>query len=225
MKGPEVDRTADHATSTVELAALEPGPVVPLTGDEEFAPGISVRDFWSWGFSDLRLNTLRGMLAQFLVARALGDERAVDEGWGNYDVLTPEGIRVEAKSSAFLQSWRQLRLSTISFHGRTGRSWSDTEGQSAERQIRADVFVFAVQTCRDPASYDMLDLSAWEFRTLPAATVKQLGVRSMTWSTLIAHAPDPVAWPDLREAVVRAALIEQGESGISARTSGSIDRC
>lgn len=187
-----------------ESAFLEPRLVVPLSGDEELAAGITVRDFWSWGFSDLRLNTVRGMLAQFLVARALGDERVTDEGWGNFDVLTPEGIRVEVKSSGYLQSWRQRRVSSIAFGGLTGRAWSETEGQATERSVRADVFVFAVHTCRDPASYDMLDLSAWEFRVLPGTLVNRLANRSMTWGTLVAHAPEPVAWHDLRDAVRRA---------------------
>ena len=206
-----MDESTERDTKPAPVI-LEPRSVAPLTGDEPLAPGIRVRDFWSWGFSDLRLNTTRGMLAQFLVARALGDERATDEGWGNFDVLTPEGVRVEVKSSAYLQSWRQHRVSTIVFHGLTGRAWSETEGQATERSVRADVFVFAVHTCCDPATYDMLDVSAWEFRVLPAAVVKQLGTRSMSWGTLVTHAPEPVAWDNLRDAVRRAhALAASGD--------------
>lgn len=183
---------------------FEPGPVVSLTGEEPFGAGMTVRDFWSWGFSDLRLNKTRGLLAQFLVARAVGDERPTDDGWGDFDVLTPEGYRVEVKSSAYLQSWRQPRLSKILFSGLMGRSWSDTEGYSAKLDVKADVFVFAVHTGQDPRSYDMLDLSAWDFRVLPAFTVRQLGSRSMSLSTLVTHAVEPVSWAGLRDAVSRA---------------------
>src|SRR5689334_1809608 len=86
-----------------------------LTGEEEILPGATVRDFWAWALGDLRLNANRGMLAQFLVARAVGDVRPRDDGWGNFDVLTPEGIKVEVKSSGYLQSWRQTRPSRIVF--------------------------------------------------------------------------------------------------------------
>ncbi len=33
----------------------------------------------------------------------------------------------------------------------------------AEPEVRADVFVFSVQTCKDPQRYDVLDLSQSEF--------------------------------------------------------------
>ena len=43
-----------------------------LTGNEEFtlhgtSAGISVKDFWSWAYSDLLDNTQRGVMAEFLV--------------------------------------------------------------------------------------------------------------------------------------------------------------
>ena len=47
------------------------------TGDEPIKfrgkdTGLRLRDFWSWGFSDLLDNTLRGSYAEFIVAAALG---------------------------------------------------------------------------------------------------------------------------------------------------------
>ncbi|MDQ3226352.1 MAG: hypothetical protein M3Q50_06965 [Chloroflexota bacterium] len=76
--------------------------VALLSGNEQILPGIHVRDFWAWALGDLRLNANRGLLAQFLVAKALGDCRERDDGWGNFDVLTPEGIKVEVKASGYL---------------------------------------------------------------------------------------------------------------------------
>ena len=79
-----------------------------LTGDERLGSiDVTVSDFWRWAFNDLRDNTTRGVLAEFLVARALGDVSDRRVGWANYDVLTPSGIRVEVKSSGRLQSWSQ----------------------------------------------------------------------------------------------------------------------
>jgi hypothetical protein len=50
---------------------LTPAPVVPLNGSERFTGlDATVADFWRWAFSDLRNNTTRGILAEFLVARA-----------------------------------------------------------------------------------------------------------------------------------------------------------
>lgn len=44
----------------------------PLTGNEEFTlrgvgAGITIKDFWTWAYSDLIDNTQRGVMAEFLV--------------------------------------------------------------------------------------------------------------------------------------------------------------
>ena len=61
-------------------------------------------DYWSWAYSDIVGNTTRGALAEFIVARAIGSEPAVRNDWAAYDLETPSGIKVEVKSSAYLQS-------------------------------------------------------------------------------------------------------------------------
>lgn len=48
--------------------------------------------------SDLRTNNTRGYLAEYLVAKAVGATTCRVE-WDTYDVLTPEGPRVEVKSA------------------------------------------------------------------------------------------------------------------------------
>jgi hypothetical protein len=162
---------------------------------------VTVRDFWAWALGDLRLNSTRGMLAQFLVAKALDDPRLRDDGWGNFDVLTPEGIKVEVKSSGYLQSWTQRKLSRIVFSGLKARSWDAETRYSAEPEFRADVYVFAVHTCQDPAIYDPLALDAWIFYVLPATIVRALGQKTLSLARLATLAPSPVGWSKLPDAV------------------------
>jgi hypothetical protein len=173
-----------------------------LSGDEAILPGVTVLDFWAWALGDLRLNANRGLLAQFLVAKALGDARERDDGWGNFDVLTTEGIKVEVKSSGYLQSWKQTKLSTIVFSGLNARSWDADTGYSPKAEFRADVYVFAVHTCQDPSIYDPLQVSDWDFYVLPAATVKNLDQRSIRLSRLQSLASPPTTWAGLQQAVL-----------------------
>ena len=47
-----------------------------LNGNEEFtlggkSSGTTVKEFWSWAYSDLLNNTLRGVLAEFLVEKSM----------------------------------------------------------------------------------------------------------------------------------------------------------
>ncbi len=107
-----------------EPAGLTPSPAVPLDGGERFIGlNATVADFWRWAFSDLRDNTTRGILAEFLVAKAVGDERSPRVGWDNFDVQAPGGPAIEVKCSAYLQSWAQKRLSGLMFGRLTGREF------------------------------------------------------------------------------------------------------
>jgi len=197
-----------------EAAWLEPKPPRTLSGDERFSGSeLSVLDFWRWAFSDLRENVVRGILAEFLVARALGDASPLRRAWDNFDVTTPAGIRVEVKSSALLQSWRQRRHSRIAFSGLTGRSWSaETSELGSRRELRADVYVFAIHTLREPALYDALQLEQWEFRVLSAASLRLHGYRSIGRAFLERHAAEAVPLERLGEAIERA----HAENGVAA---------
>ena len=51
----------------------------------------TVLDFWRWSGSDLLNNAQRGVVAEFLVARALGASGTVRVEWDAKDVVTPGG--------------------------------------------------------------------------------------------------------------------------------------
>jgi len=57
-------------------------------------------DFWKWSVSDLISNATRGRFAEFIVASALEiDMTSIRDEWSPYDLITPEGIKVEVKSA------------------------------------------------------------------------------------------------------------------------------
>src|SRR3954463_9010711 len=109
-----------------EDARLQPPPTRLLAGDEPIV-GTSavVGDFWAWALSDLRTNTVRPMLAEFLVARALDAAARPRIEWDAFDVVTPDGVTAEVKWSAYLQAWSQARPSSIRFGGLNGRTWDE----------------------------------------------------------------------------------------------------
>ena len=125
--------------------------------------------FWQWSSSDLLGNTTRGVLAEYIVACALNSLREKPrQEWVAYDILTPEGIKVEVKSSAYLQTWKQKKPSTISFGIAPTKGWDPVTGWEVEEQRRhADVYVFALLAHKDKLTVDPLDLSQWIFYVLP----------------------------------------------------------
>lgn len=196
------DAKEDGEVARVPDGYVPPAPLHPATGDDRF-DGIdsTVADFWRWAFSDLRMNVVRGSLAEFLVAKAVGATVAPKVEWENFDVLTSQGIRIEVKSSAYWQSWPQKGPSRIVFSGVTARTWRDDLTYSDEREVRADVFVFALQACLDRERYDPLDVGQWEFYVVPAEKIRGAGVRSLGLPLLREIAGQPVTWDGLRAAI------------------------
>ena len=82
----------------------------PLRGRRRDGAGLLAR-----AFSDLRDKTQRGVLAEFLVALALGRIETRRKAWDDSDVTTGSGLRVEVKASGYLQSWAQAQHSRLSF--------------------------------------------------------------------------------------------------------------
>jgi hypothetical protein len=154
--------------------------------------------------SDVRTNTLRGVVAEFLVARAVGSTLPHRIEWDSYDVVTPEGITIEVKSAAYLQAWEQKRASRIEFSGLTARRLDDVLGNYAgERGYNAEVYVFAVQTATEHAAFDVLDTNQWEFYVAPRAAVATTRRRSLGLAAVRAVAGEPVALQNLHGTIVR----------------------
>lgn len=99
------------------------------SGCERFIDGSQELDFdllsfWQWSASDLLSNATRGILAEYLVARALdADPEGVRDEWAAYDLKTKDGVKIEVKSAAYLQSWHQEKLSRVSFVVPKTRAW------------------------------------------------------------------------------------------------------
>lgn len=97
------------------------------TGHEKFtkqdiATDIHLLEFWQWSQSNLLNNTLRGTIAEFIVAKAVNATNTIRVEWDAYDLITPEGLKIEVKSAAYLQSWQQERDSSIQFSIRPAKS-------------------------------------------------------------------------------------------------------
>jgi len=127
---------------------------------------INVLSFWQWSTSELLGNALRGILAEFIVASAIGVLDSPREEWDAYDLMTKDGLKIEVKSSAYLQSWKQKELSKISFGIQPTVVWTDNNTRSQHSKRQADVYVFCLLAHKDKATVNPLDLSQWEFYVL-----------------------------------------------------------
>ena len=171
----------------------------------------TVADFWSWALSDLRANTVRSLLAEYLVARALGVADRPRVEWDSCDVRIPEG-RIEVKAAAYVQAWAQRGLSKITFSGLKARTWTPEAGYSADPGYNADAYVFAVLAATEHEHYDPLDAAGWQFWVLPQSVLASTRQRSIGLTRVRALGGAPAQYGELAS-VIRAALGNQPRPG------------
>lgn len=197
-------------------------PQVRRDGSERFHSGGSdlgfdLLGFWEWSASDVVSNATRGRLAEYIIAQAIGAANGVRDEWAAYDLSDPRSISIEVKSAAYIQSWHQDRLSTISFNCPKSLAWDpETNRQSDVPCRQAEVYVFALLAHQDQGTLDPFDLSQWEFYVVPTVTLdrRERSQHSITLKSLRTLHGDPVAYDGLADAIARAAEIHR------AATSG-----
>jgi hypothetical protein len=181
-----------------------PGPVVAQEPTKKFrsqpggSPPGTIGEFWSWAFSDLKENTTRGVLAEYLVAKALGLPMDGKAAWEPYDLDSNNGSRIEVKASGFLQSWATPKHSEIRFSGLKAKSYDPhTGGYADEKTYHADIYVFCKQTSIEHSNYDVLDLDQWEFFVAPVQYLHQRNTASITEKRLRKDGIEPVSFDQL----------------------------
>ena len=181
-----------------------------LTCDERVGDDATVGDFWRWAFSDVRDNVTRGVLAEWLVGLALRCVDGVRPAWADHDLLS-DGIKIEVKSAAYLQSWPSPRNPPISFRGLSAYTWDPLTGKSSTtRTYNADVYVFALLTAREHAHFDPLDVHQWEFWVADLAAVRNTGCRSLGLERVRRLSEGPLRFTGLPDAVRDASVRAQG---------------
>ena len=183
------------------LQAVE---AIMKTGKEPFVFNgeelpVNVLSFWRWSTSELLGNALRGILAEFIVASAIDALDSPREEWDAYDLISKDGLKIEVKSSAYLQSWEQNKLSNISFGIQPTVLWDADNKRSKEARRQADVYVFCVLAHKDQVTVNPLNLSQWEFYVLDTKVLNDNIPlqKTITLSSLLKLNPVRVSYSEL----------------------------
>lgn len=166
--------------------------------------GATISEFWQWAYSNLMDNAERGIFAEWLVAKALGAADDTRTEWDKYDIQTRSGVCVEVKSSGYIQSWEQKKLSEIVFNVPQTIGWDrekNTYGQERKRQ--ADVYIFCVHKHKEQETADPLNLNQWDFYVLDTKTLdKKINKqKTLTLKKLIALGAISTTYEHLNETV------------------------
>ena len=162
-------------------------------------------DFWSWAYSDLSNNINRSVLAEYIVASSIGATSQSRIMWRPYDLLTPEGYKVEVKSAAYVQSWDKKHPDHISYRIAPARL-PDASGDykdEAPLQRNSDLYVFCLYKAVSP-DQNPLDLDLWEFYVLSTKVLdeKKPTQKSITLPSLLQLEPYWCDYMGLSEAIL-----------------------
>ena len=159
----------------------ELAPADALFGDAKLETPASVQDFWRWAYGDLCDDDVKGAFAEWMIGRLLGIPHKRRVTWANSDLITPEGVRIEVKSSALWQSWKlldefgqpkaaeALALHPIAADRRVvfrGLRARDAVGPNVAGQrpdLKSHLYVFCMHIEVDPQRWNALDLGQWQF--------------------------------------------------------------
>lgn len=203
-----------------------------LTGNERLQSeipelhGSTILDFWQWAFSDLQANNLRGVFAEWLVAKLVGAslDRARDS-WREFDLEISSdparSLKIEVKAAAYLQSWGKdgEPPSKIIFSSLKNKVYDyNTKQYTDAETYNADVYVFCLQHQMDRAErWEARNMENWSFFVLPREKLEPLNVKSIGLASL-EKLTDRVHARELRNCV-------QACSGQTNTHNGSLSGC
>jgi hypothetical protein len=190
--------------------------IVPkkLTGQEPFintgGKQFTVLDFWRYAFSGLNSNVLRGTLAEYIVETALRDVKdiVIRNSWGDWDVMTEDGIKIEVKCCSYIQDWDQNDYSKVVFSGLKAKElyWSEavkSYKDLAEAAYKADVYILCLVHHKDHATLDILNMDQWSFYILSRYQIAEVASngKSVSIDRLMKHNIEPVSYKAISTSV------------------------
>jgi hypothetical protein len=196
----------------LELQDLKKIQATPKNGKENLtvdskAVGYSLFDFWRWSVSDILSNATRGRFAEFIVGTAVGiNPLDLRDEWDAYDLTTADGIKIEVKSAAYIQSWNQKKYSPISFSIKPARFWDAINNMRiGDPKRHADIYVMCHLKHKDQSTIDPLKMEQWDFFVLPTFVLNnyQRSQHSITLKSLN-KLTEPINYAALKAAIKSA---------------------
>jgi len=181
-------KTPPNITDWIAQKGLPPITKSKKSGKELFLYkddqlNFNLKSFWQWANSDLVSNTSRGILAEYIVANALNLTDKIRNEWDAFDLLLPNGIKLEVKSASYIQSWQQKKYSPIIFNIPRTKAWDEqTNKLENEKKRQADIYIFCLLKHKIQDSLNPLNLDQWEFYILSTKVLNRIAGNAKTIS-------------------------------------------
>ncbi len=181
-----------------------------LSGHEQFTldgnpAGFSVLDYWAFQHSNIW--DVQEEIAEFIVAKALGQDMQYNKnGWTLSD-MNYRGKRIEVKETGYYHSWRtDGKVSQQRTFGIT-KAYSRYKDNTSEFKRQNDIYVFCLILGETKEASNPLVLENWRFWVIPTSTINSLCGDNKTISLgrvkTITNQENGVGYGELRHEVDR----------------------
>lgn len=172
-----------------------------LSGIEPFTQngepiGLSVVDFWSFQFSNILHNP--DEIAEFLVAKALGQTEPYNKSsWTLFDILYRDK-RIEVKQTAYYHPFNEPgKLSHVRRFG-----IQQVKEDDGECRRQNDIYIFCLLNGENEESAWPLEISHWEFYIVPTVSINEaFGDQKTVSLSRIREIANPVVYTELKNTV------------------------
>lgn len=150
-----------------------------ITGEEKFylddkETKLSLKDFWQYQYHNIY--NLQQYIAEYIVGKALGLERAQNtEYWTLYDILY-RNTRIEIKETSYYHPWNEgkkvshQRMFSIA---KANSSYEDEDVAHNRFERQNDIYVFCVLNGETREESYPLELNNWEFYIVPTTFINE----------------------------------------------------
>lgn len=154
----------------------------------------TLADFLMWAFSDLCDDVIKGIFAEWMIAKLLEIPTMRRYEWSNSDLISVRETKIEIKASSYWQSWKAINPdgtakdlgkypiqldSKIRFSGLMAKDTIDHHKEKQGR-LKSDLYIFCFQNEKNYERWNAMDISQWEFYLVPAKRIKTKSV-SIQW--------------------------------------------
>nr|DAO80773.1 MAG TPA: hypothetical protein [Caudoviricetes sp.] len=134
---------------------------------------ITMNDYWKWAYSDLINNINHSVLAEFIVASSIGSTQLDTESsriiWRDYNLLSPEGYKIEVKSASYIQTLDIKYPDHISFNITPKRISNKIENYKIHN---SDIYVFCIYKALTKEE-SPINLDLWSFLVLSTSILNE----------------------------------------------------
>lgn len=179
-----------------------------LKGDEKFVlnghpTDMDILDFWRFRYSE-RFD-LQDTIAEYIVSKALGIDKATNiEMWTLFDILY-RGKRIEIKETSYFHAWQsdeEPKSNTRVFS--ITKAYGKYKDSSSVFERQNDIYVFCLNMGKTRETSDPLVLEHWEFYVVPTSLInKECGDGKSVSLGRLRKMVKPVGYGELKTAVDR----------------------